>query len=181
MRTSARNLLARLLSLAVPAALAACHVKYPATADAIPAAVWPQKTYYRMVDVRGHRIFFREAGPPERPTLLLLHGYPSSSHAYRELIPLLSGRYHVIAPDNLGSGFSDHPSPSDTTYTFDLLAGYVSGLVEALGIERYVLYMQDFGAPVGFRVALAHPERVRGLVVGTIVENRGFPIVASAG
>ena len=149
--------------LPVTAALAACHVQLPATSDL--AAVWPEKTYYRTVEVRGHRIFYREAGARDRPTLLLLHGYPSSSHSYRELIPLLSGRYHVVAPDNLGSGFSDHPSTSEMTYTFDLLAEYVTGFVEAIGIERYVLYMQDFGAPVGFRVAIRHPERLRGLIV----------------
>lgn len=131
----------------------------------VPHAVWPEATFYRMVQVRGHRIFYREAGRPDRPLLLLLHGFPSSSHAYRELIPLLSGRYHVVAPDYLGSGFSDHPSPKEITYTFDVLADYVTGFVEELGFRRYVIYMQDFGAPVGFRVALAHPERLRGLVV----------------
>ncbi len=143
-------------------AVAACHVEAPSP---VPPAVWPAKTYYRTADVRGRRIFYREAGAPDRPTLLLLHGYPSSSHAYRELIPLLSGRYHVVAPDNLGSGFSEHPNPREITFTFDLLAEYVTGLADVLHVDRYVLYMQDFGAPVGFRVALAHPERVRGLVV----------------
>ncbi|WP_437688693.1 alpha/beta fold hydrolase [Sorangium sp. So ce176] len=134
-------------------------------AAAVPDAVWPEKTAYRTVDVRGRRIFYREAGRRDRPALLLLHGYPSSSHSYRELIPLLSGRYRVVAPDNLGSGFSDHPSPHEVTYTFDLLADHITGFTEALGLTRYVLYMQDFGAPVGFRVAMTHPERLRGLVV----------------
>lgn len=97
--------------------------------------------------------------------LLLLHGFPASSHTYRELIRLLSGRYHVVAPDYLGSGFSDRPSPSELTYTFDVLADHVTGTIEALGLTRYVIYMQDFGAPVGYRVALAHPERVRGLII----------------
>jgi pimeloyl-ACP methyl ester carboxylesterase len=134
-------------------------------ASSEPSAHWPEKTYYRYAEVRGQRIFYREAGPPDQPTLLLLHGFPSSSHAYRELIPLLSGRYHVLAPDDLGSGFSDHPSPTSTRYTFDLLAEYMTGFIEARGLTEYVLYMQDFGAPVGYRVALQHPERVRGLVV----------------
>ena len=128
-------------------------------------AVWPEKVYYRSVSVLGHRIFYRESGRPDRPVILLLHGFPASSHSYRELIPLLSGRYHVFAPDYLGSGFSDRPSPDQVTYRFDLLAKHVTGFVEALGIDRYVLYMQDFGSPVGYRVALAHPERLRGLVV----------------
>ncbi|WP_437509420.1 alpha/beta fold hydrolase [Sorangium sp. So ce1099] len=132
---------------------------------AAPDAVWPEKTYYRTVEVRGRRIFYREAGRRDRPVLLLLHGFPSSSHSYRELIPLLSGRYRVVAPDYLGSGFSEHPGPDEVTYTFDLLADHVTGFTEALGLARYVLYMQDFGAPVGFRVAMAHPERLRGLVV----------------
>ena len=136
--------------------------------DAAPpdvSAVWPEKVYYRSVSVQGRRIFYRESGRPDRPVVLLLHGFPASSHSYRELIPLLSGRYHVLAPDYLGSGFSERPSPEQITYRFDLLAEYVTGFVEALGIDRYVLYMQDFGSPVGFRVALAHPERLRALVV----------------
>jgi pimeloyl-ACP methyl ester carboxylesterase len=93
------------------------------------------------------------------------HGFPSSSHTYRELIPLLSGRFHVIAPDYLGSGFSDHPSTREVDYTFDLLASFVTGLVDQLKLQSYVLYLQDFGGPVGFRVAMDHPERLRGLVV----------------
>lgn len=116
------------------------------------------------MEVLGHRIFYREAGRRGLPTLLLLHGYPSSSHTYRELIPLLSGRYHVVAPDNLGSGYSDHPDPEQTRYSFDLLAEHVTAFTEALELKRYVLYMQDFGAPVGFRVALRHPERVLALI-----------------
>jgi pimeloyl-ACP methyl ester carboxylesterase len=131
----------------------------------VPAAVWPAKTYYRYAEVQGRRIFYREAGQRGRPTVLLLHGYPSSSHTYRELIPLLSGRYHVLAPDDLGSGYSDHPSPSELKYSFDTLAEFTIGFTEAVGLEQYVLYMQDFGGPVGFRVAMAHPERVRALIV----------------
>lgn len=130
-----------------------------------PDAVWPAKTHYRELTVRGRRIFYREAGDRRCGTLLLLHGFPSSSHTYRELIPLLSGRYHVVAPDYLGSGFSDHPSPNELTYTFDLLADHVTELVRQLALSDYLLYMQDFGAPVGFRVAMAEPERVRAIVV----------------
>jgi pimeloyl-ACP methyl ester carboxylesterase len=128
-------------------------------------ATWPQKTFYRYQEVNGHRIFYREAGSASAPTILLLHGFPTTSHAYRELIPLLSGRYHVIAPDYLGSGYSEKPDPASTAYTFDLLADHVNGLVEALHIQSYVLYMHDFGGPVGFRVMLSHPERLRGIVV----------------
>lgn len=135
------------------------------TASEVPSATWPAKTYYRTAQVMGRQIFYREAGAPDRPTILLLHGFPSSSHTYRELIPLLSGRYHVVAPDYLGSGFSEHPSTREVAYDFDLLASFVTGLADELKLERYVLYLQDFGGPVGFRVAMAHPERLRGLVI----------------
>jgi pimeloyl-ACP methyl ester carboxylesterase len=128
-------------------------------------SAWPSKTYYRYQDVAGKRIFYREAGDTAHPTLLLLHGFPSSSHTYRELIPLLSGKYHVVAPDYLGSGYSDKPDPDTIPYTFDRLAEHVSGLVEALGIREYVLYMQDFGAPVGYRVMMQDPRKVKGLIV----------------
>jgi pimeloyl-ACP methyl ester carboxylesterase len=127
-------------------------------------AEWPAPTFYRHADVGGHSIFYREAGDPKKSTILLLHGYPASSHSYRELIPLLSGRYHVIAPDNLGSGFSDKPDPSTTTYTFDLLAEHVDGLLRKLGIDHCVVYMQDFGAPVGFRVMMMNPARITAVI-----------------
>ena len=126
---------------------------------------WPAKTYYRFQEVEGRRIFYREAGDRAKPTIVLLHGFPSSSHTYRELIPLLSGTYHVIAPDYLGSGFSDRPSPERTTYTFDLLARHVLGLLSELKIDRYVLYMQDFGAPVGYRMMLQSPDSLQALIV----------------
>ena len=173
MQLMVRDALRLTVTLAI--ALAGCATApAPAPAAATDAASpqpsaaearWPEKTLYRFVEVRGRRIFYREAGVPGRPVVLLLHGFPASSHTYRELIPLLSGRYHVLAPDYLGSGFSDRPSPREVTYSFDLLADHVTGFVDALSVQRYVLYMQDFGAPVGYRVALAHPERVRGLVV----------------
>lgn len=149
--------IARSVAIGLAVLLAGC--------GSTPEAVWPAKTQYRTVPVKGRKVFYREAGARDRPTLLLLHGYPSSSHTYRELIPLLSGRYHVVAPDYLGSGFSDRPSPDAVTYDFDLLADSVAGFTEAVGLERYVIYMQDFGAPVGYRVAMAHPDRVRGLIV----------------
>lgn len=126
---------------------------------------WPAKTHYRYREVLGKRIFYREAGDSSRPTLLLLHGFPSSSHTYRELIPLLSGKYRVVAPDYLGSGYSDKPDPDEYLYSFDRLAEHVSGLVEALGVREYVLYMQDFGAPVGYRVMMREPRKLKGLIV----------------
>ena len=129
-------------------------------------AVWPAKTHYQYQEVNGNRIFYREAGSrtPDHPTIVLLHGYPSSSHYFRELIPLLSGRFHVIAPDNLGSGFSDRPSPNETTYTFDLLADHVDGLLRALDITQAAFFIQDFGAPVGFRVMMRDPSRLKAII-----------------
>ncbi|WP_437949454.1 alpha/beta hydrolase [Sorangium sp. So ce296] len=161
-------LVAALVGCAGPSLAPSRHAAAPAedrTSAAAPEAVWPEKTFYRTVEVRGRKIFYREAGRPDRPALLLLHGFPSSSHEYRELLSLLSGRYRVVAPDYLGSGYSERPSPSEVTYTFDLLAEHITGFTEALGLTRYVIYMHDFGGPVGLRVALAHPERLRGLIV----------------
>lgn len=130
-----------------------------------PAPSWPEKTFYRSIDVNGQKTFYREAGDPSRPTVLLLHGFPSSSHTYRELIPLLSGRYHVIAPDYLGSGLTAQPDPLETPYSFQRLAEHMAGFTDALGLQRYSLYMQDFGAPVGFRLMLLQPDRLQALLV----------------
>ena len=122
-------------------------------------------TTYHRVDVDGVGIFYREAGPREAPTVLLLHGYPSSSRQYDALLPLLADRYHVIAPDYPGFGQSDAPPPSRYAYTFDHLAQTMEGLVERLGIERHALFLQDYGGPVGFRMALARPDRVSAIVI----------------
>lgn len=130
-----------------------------------PKATWPAKTHYRSVDVLGQEIFYREAGESNELTIVLLHGYPSSSHTYRELIPLLSGRYHVIAPDNLGSGYSSKPNPESFQYTFNTLSNHVDALLDKLKINKYVLYMQDFGAPVGFNLMIDNPEKIHALIV----------------
>lgn len=126
--------------------------------------VWPDKTYYRSMQVNGHKMFYRESGNSSNPTILLLHGYPSSSHTYRELIPLLSGRFHIIAPDNLGSGYSDKPDSRKLNYTFDLLADQIQGLLEQLDINKYSVYMQDFGAPVGFRLMIQNPLKIKSII-----------------
>ncbi len=125
----------------------------------------PPKTHYREAVVEGHKIFYREAGDPTKPTIVLLHGYPSSSHTYRELIPMLSRHYHVIAPDYLGSGYSDRPEPDAAPYAFDLLADHVQGLLNGLKLDKYTLYMQDFGAPVGFRLIARDPDAVEAIIV----------------
>ena len=127
-------------------------------------AVWPEPTFHRNVNVDGYNVFYREAGDPTKPTILFLHGYPSSSHMYRHLIPLLSGSFHIVVPDNLGSGYSDKPDPTKHPYTFDLLGDVMEGFVEALNLKEYTVYMQDFGAPVGFRLMMSQPNRVKGLI-----------------
>lgn len=125
---------------------------------------WPEKTTYRKMKIDGQEIFYREAGKKSKPTLLLLHGYPSSSHTYRELIPLLSGYFHVISPDNLGSGFSSKPDPKKFLYDFDVLADWNLRLLKKLKVEGCYFYMQDFGAPVGFRMMRKNPDRVLGVI-----------------
>ncbi|MET3380634.1 alpha/beta fold hydrolase [Variovorax paradoxus] len=122
-------------------------------------------THYRTATIDGLNIFYREAGDPALPPLLLLHGFPASSFMYRELLERLAHRFHVIAPDYPGFGHSDAPSVVEFSYTFDHLADVVEKFTEQLGLKRYGLYMQDFGGPVGFRLASRHPERVSFLVV----------------
>ncbi len=122
-------------------------------------------THYRTIDIDGRRIFYREAGNRDLPTLLLLHGFPASSFMFRELIYQLSDRFHVLAPDYPGFGYSDAPSNAEFSYTFDRLADTVDRFVDELGVGRYALYMQDFGGPVGFRVAVRRPEKVSFLIV----------------
>lgn len=122
-------------------------------------------TYHRTTSVAGVEIFYREAGERGAPVVVLLHGFPSSSHMYRNLIPALADRYHVIAPDLPGFGLSEMPSSSDFEYGFAAFANIVASLLEQMGAERYVLYVMDYGAPTGFRVALAHPDRVTALII----------------
>lgn len=120
--------------------------------------------HHRSATVDGHELFYREAGPADAPTIVLLHGYPTSSFMFRELIPLLAGDYHVLAPDHLGFGLSDAPPVTEFTYTFDALADLTSALLDRLGVDRYALYVQDYGAPIGWRLALRHPERITAVV-----------------
>ena len=121
--------------------------------------------HYRTITVNGLEIFYREAGPPDAPAVLLLHGFPTSSHMFRDLIPLLAERYRVVAPDYPGFGYSAAPSVADFAYTFDHLAEVMAHFAEGIGLERSALYMQDFGGPVGFRLAVRHPERITALIV----------------
>lgn len=123
------------------------------------------QTQHRTIMVDGLEIFYREAGQANAPTILLLHGFPTSSHMFRNLIPALSDRFHVVAPDYPGFGNSAMPSVDEFDYTFDNLAYVMQRFVEKLGLKRYSLYLMDYGAPVGFRLAVRHPERVDSLIV----------------
>jgi pimeloyl-ACP methyl ester carboxylesterase len=127
------------------------------------------------MQVDGLSIFYREAGPKDAPTLLLLHGLPSSSRMFEPLFTLLSDHYHLIAPDYPGFGHSDWPDPKQFAYTFDHIAETMNHFTESLGLSHYTLYMQDYGGPVGFRMALAHPERIEGLIVqDAVAHNEGL-------
>ena len=120
--------------------------------------------HHRYATVRGRRLFYREAGPADAPAVVLLHGFPASSFMFRDLIPRLADRYHVIAPDHLGFGWSDAPPAGEFGYTFDALAGLTADLLGQLGIIRYAIYVQDYGAPVGWRLALADPDAITAVI-----------------
>jgi pimeloyl-ACP methyl ester carboxylesterase len=148
--------ISRLASLA--ALLFAFTCVLPATAAPSP------EVRFNTVSVDGIKIFYREAGPKNGPTVLLLHGFPTSSHMYRGLIPLLADKYHVIAPDLPGFGFSDAPARDKYRYTFDNLAKTIDAFTQALQLQKYAIEVFDYGAPVGFRLAAAHPERVTAII-----------------
>lgn len=120
---------------------------------------------YHTVFIDGVKVFYREAGPKNAPTVLLLHGFPTSSHMFRNLIPQLADRYHVIAPDYPGYGQSDQPAMDKFSYSFDNLAAVVDKLTTKIGLSNYALYVQDYGAPIGYRLAAAHPEKISAIVV----------------
>jgi pimeloyl-ACP methyl ester carboxylesterase len=149
-----------LLALAAVSTLARAQMS-PLKENATPDAA---RVTYHTTQVDGLKIFYREAGPKNAPALVLLHGYPSSSHMFRNLIPALSDKYHVIAPDYPGFGFSDSPAPEQYAYTFDHLADTVDHFLGQQGITKYSIYVQDYGAPVGFRLATRHPDRVQAII-----------------
>jgi pimeloyl-ACP methyl ester carboxylesterase len=120
--------------------------------------------HYYKTKVNGLNIFYREAGPTDGPVILLLHGYPTSAFMYRNLIPILSAKYHVIAPDLPGFGFSDAPARKDFPYTFDNLAASMQGFIDSLKLSRFAVYIFDYGAPVGLRLALANPEKITAII-----------------
>jgi len=133
------------------------------------------QVHYRIVKVDGLSIFYREAGPKDAPTILLLHGLPSSSRMFQPLLTRLVDSYHLVAPDYPGYGHGDWPDPKQFDYTFDHIASVMYDFTLTLGLSRYTLYMQDYGGPVGFRMALAHPERVQALIVqDAVAHNEGL-------
>jgi pimeloyl-ACP methyl ester carboxylesterase len=145
--------------------LAAVAFLFAVMSLSLPATAAPSpEVRFNTVSVDGIRIFYREAGPTNGPTVLLLHGFPTSSHMYRGLIPLLADKYHVIAPDLPGFGFSDAPSRDEYRYTFDNLAKTMDAFTQALQLQKYAIQVFDYGAPVGFRLAAAHPERVTAII-----------------
>ena len=148
------------------AGTAAMALSEPAMAQAsdIAASAEPGDVFYRTRSVGEVEVFYREAGPVDAPVILLLHGFPTSSHMFRDLIPALSDRYRVIAPDLPGFGLTRAPARGDFDYSFDTLAEVLEGFVDALGLTRYALYIFDYGAPTGLRLAMKHPERVSAII-----------------
>src|SRR5688572_23030482 len=158
-------------SLALAAAtLAATTLATAPHALAAPAAkaavtrLAPPVIHYRTATIDGVKVFYREAGPADGPVVLLLHGFPTSSHMFRNLIPTLADRYRVIAPDYPGYGQSDAPDRAKFAYTFARYADLLDALMGQIGAKSYAMYVMDYGAPVGYRLALKHPERVTGLI-----------------
>jgi len=148
---------------------------------AAPPATPTTTTVYKTVNVNGLNIFYREAGPATAPVILLLHGFPASSRMFETLMPLLADRYHLVAPDYPGFGNSEAPAPDKFSYSFASIANVVGAFTEALHLERYALYVQDYGGPVGYRLAVAHPERVTALVVqNAVAHEEGLGRLAAA-
>lgn len=161
----------RIISIFAFAALATLTANgNPAAVAQVPEAPVREATRdstrirYRTVKIEGVTVFYREAGDPKKPTILLLHGFPTSSHMFRDLMPLLANDYHLAAPDYPGFGNSDAPSVDAFPYTFDHLTDVVEQFADALKLDRYTLYVQDYGAPIGFRLATRHPERVQAII-----------------
>ncbi|HEU5186742.1 MAG TPA: alpha/beta fold hydrolase, partial [Gemmatimonadaceae bacterium] len=151
----------RILAFTLATMVAIPSAESQAPARMTPAAVTVNPVVrYRTASVRGINIFYREAGPANAPVVVLMHGFPTSSHMYRELIPRLATRYRVIAPDLPAFGMSDQPSPDRFEYTFENLTRVADELLVQLGVSKYSLYVMDYGAPVGLRLAAWHPERV---------------------
>jgi pimeloyl-ACP methyl ester carboxylesterase len=158
LRSAASGTLAALSIVAIPPAAIAQPSRSQNVMTSHPAT-------YHFATVNGRKVFYREAGAPSAPTIILLHGFPTSSFMFRDLIPLLADRFHVIAPDYIGFGQSDAPKATEFDYSFDNLTAHVTGLIDQLGLKSYILYMQDYGGPVGLRIFTQRPEAVKGFVI----------------
>jgi pimeloyl-ACP methyl ester carboxylesterase len=158
----------RIRRLLAAALVLGCMSQTSALAAGSPARAAPasdKSVIYKTINIQGLNIFYREAGPANAPAILLLHGFPSSSRMFDSLIPLLADRYHLIAPDYPGFGNSDAPPPDKFTYTFAAITDLMDAFTQDLHLDHYALYVQDYGGPVGYRLAVAHPERVTALIV----------------
>ena len=164
-RASSRTWIATLLATVVVSAGIVVFLSTTGVQAESPDTANVTRILYKTVPIDGLDIFYREAGPADAPTVLLLHGFPTSSHMFRNLIPALADRYHVVAPDYPGYGNSPMPSVDDFEYTFDRMADIVEKLTVALGLDSYSLYLMDYGAPIGFRLAAKHPDRVDTLLI----------------
>lgn len=172
-QSSGARLTAHSLTLIVAAVVTLTIVSLPASGQnnsnsdkrTSPSAQSHTRTTYNSVKVDGLDIFYREAGPKNAPTILLLHGFPTSSHMFRNLIPALADNYHLVAPDYPGFGNSSMPKVDEFGYTFDNLSEVIDKFTQAVGLNKYSLYVQDYGAPIGFRLAVKHPERIQALIV----------------
>lgn len=151
--------------LAPPPTVSAAAVEPVSQSFSGPGRTITYPTLHKSITIDGLDIFYREAGPQDAPVILLLHGFPTSSHMFRNLIPALSDQFHLIAPDYPGFGRSSMPSVDEFDYTFDNLAEIMGKFVQALGVEQYSLYLMDYGAPIGYRLATAQPERVQALII----------------
>ena len=157
-----------LSSLLLAAALSSANLAFATSSATVEnnKTISVTQTLHKTIDIDGVKIFYREAGPVDAPTILLLHGFPTSSHMFRNLIPALADRYHLIAPDYPGFGNSDQPAMDKFDYTFDNMAVVMGKLVNKLNIKKYSVYLMDYGAPIGFRIASKNPERIESLKIG---------------
>ncbi len=162
---SVKNLPSVTVAALCPLALAVLFLATTAPSLANPTTTEPAKVLHRTIEIDGLEIFYREAGPEGAPTILLLHGFPTSSHMFRNLIPALADQFHLVAPDYPGYGNSAMPSLDEFDYTFDRMAEIVEKLTDELELEKYSIYLMDYGAPIGFRLAAKYPDRVQALIV----------------
>ncbi len=162
---SVRNLPSVTVAALCPLALAVLLLATTPPSLGKPTTTEPAKVLHRTIEIDGLEIFYREAGPESAPTILLLHGFPTSSHMFRNLIPALADQFHLVAPDYPGYGNSAMPGMDEFDYTFDRMAEIVEKLTDKLGLKKYSIYLMDYGAPIGFRLAAKYPERVQALIV----------------